>query len=586
MRVLVRTRLRFGSCFGLCFCSGAGFHAGVGRRGRCRRQRLTVLARWRWRRPIDRRRHCARFAATLIASLIAPFVDGTTTLDRTIQRLHLRRSRRGRRRGGLAIDVAAARPGGTRVNRGPFIADHADVALLVVARAGLDAGLQRLSGLLLEPAFAIGKRTLAGRRRRTHDHPALVRFARWARVRAGVRANQAAHTGGDRREARRLAVPDHAAVHAHDGRLYRLRIDEHVGRHRGDGVGHVAVAVVALRNVAVAAGVLVVDVVDDDVVDHRVAVVDLREIVAAGPVGRHVDFARAEREPANRGIATARDREVPAAAADEYHQRRRIRGALVARPRYPAPAVANARPTAVVRRREAPRGVVHPGPAPRLLPDPLAIAIRRPVRADPVRKPDVAVVRHRAPVAIAIEVRVADDIVAEEAQRCRAAVAQVARAAVAVEVVQARQAEHFVVAQVVVVEAHRVASAQREAVAIAIGDTRALRHHDRGAVVARVHIDAVIAHAVDHEGQLRRGNLEFLSRIEATHAQVDRAFRHFDLHEAIIQFQELDAGFLVHADERAADLQLRARIAVGPEAVAAHQRAVAMDVIPAVFAGR
>ena len=91
---------------------------------------------------------------------------------------------------------------------------------------------------------------------------------------------------------------------ARGARRDRFAIRQHVGRHHGHRVRVLAIRVVALRTARVA---------DDDVDVRDVAnvrEVDLAHVARADPVGRHVDLARREREPADRRPAADRDRQL------------------------------------------------------------------------------------------------------------------------------------------------------------------------------------------------------------------------------------------------------------------------------------
>ena len=88
-----------------------------------------------------------------------------------------------------------------------------------------------------------------------------------------------------------------------------------------------------------------------------------------------------------------------------------------------------------MRGREAPGRVVHPGPAPRFLPNPMTVPIGRPIGFDPAGEPHGAVAAHRAPAAILIQVRVAHHIVVEVAQGRGAGQTPVALETVAIEIV-------------------------------------------------------------------------------------------------------------------------------------------------------
>ena len=210
--------------------------------------------------------------------------------------------------------------------------------------------------------------------------------------------------------------------HRHRRPRHRLRAHECGGRHRGHRTAHMAVGVVDAAVVAR----------DLAAVERRVGDVDVGDVGRAGAIRRPIHFARRQREPGDRTLAL---RIGARADADEGHQRRRIHRACGARARHPSPAVVKARPAAVVRHREAPRRIVDPGPAPRLHVRPVAVAVRRPVAADMRRHPDVAVVRHRAPGALVVQVFVADQVGRHVARRTRLLDAAVARGRPAVEFV-------------------------------------------------------------------------------------------------------------------------------------------------------
>src|SRR5205807_7962209 len=76
--------------------------------------------------------------------------------------------------------------------------------------------------------------------------------------------------------------------------------------------------------------------------------------------------------------------------------------------RHPDPAAVPVHPAAVVERREAPRGVVDPRPAPRLHPDPATVAVRRPSHDRGPGRPYGTIARRVAPLAVVVEIFVAD----------------------------------------------------------------------------------------------------------------------------------------------------------------------------------
>src|SRR6185436_21060633 len=123
-----------------------------------------------------------------------------------------------------------------------------------------------------------------------------------------------------------------------------------------------------------------------------------------------VDLARRQRKPADdRRDGDAGDgRRAQILAPDKLHLRRGIYRRLARRPGDPAPGAPDVRPAAVVRNGVAPRRVIHPGPAPRVDPSPMAVAVRGPPGGHAPGGPDVAVGRVGAPGAVGIEILVAD----------------------------------------------------------------------------------------------------------------------------------------------------------------------------------
>jgi hypothetical protein len=141
-----------------------------------------------------------------------------------------------------------------------------------------------------------------------------------------------------------------------------------------------------------------------------------RFTLAADVVRGHINFTRPERKPSH--IAAEAD----APGANKDHQRWRIHRAHGHRSGHPAPASADNHPASVVIWRVAPRRVIHPRPSPRRDPVPMAFAIRRPARRHPVGVPDMSVVGVIAPVAIIVQVVIADHILRHVLRRARVVV--------------------------------------------------------------------------------------------------------------------------------------------------------------------
>ena len=88
---------------------------------------------------------------------------------------------------------------------------------------------------------------------------------------------------------------------------------------------------------------------------------------------------------------------------------------------------------------------------------------------------------------------------------------------------------------------------------------------------------------MDDEGQRRCSDLDRLPAVKAAHTHIDRALADFKLGDAIVQVKDLEAGLPIEPDRGAAELQFQARALLGPQAVAAGQRAIALDLQPFVL---
>src|SRR5579863_4273761 len=114
-----------------------------------------------------------------------------------------------------------------------------------------------------------------------------------------------------------------------------------------------------------------------------------------------VGLAGPQRKPSDKVPAPTADAE--SSATYESNQRRSIIDTRGNFARAPGPPVINIGPAAIVKRREPPRFIVHPGPAPGINPGPVPVVIWRPTRGDPWR-PNHSIILRVAPIAVGIEV--------------------------------------------------------------------------------------------------------------------------------------------------------------------------------------
>src|SRR5271165_6447113 len=140
-------------------------------------------------------------------------------------------------------------------------------------------------------------------------------------------------------------------------------------------------------------------------------------------IGRHVDFPRSEREPADADSsgksAADSDAHGEMRTANPRNKRGRVNGPNINyadhnRPRWrghPTPNTANGDPSSVMKGSKTPRRIIHPGVTPRGDIGPVAEVIRSPADDGNVRKPNGAVLRGRAPAAVFVKVFVTDNVV-------------------------------------------------------------------------------------------------------------------------------------------------------------------------------
>ena len=227
---------------------------------------------------------------------------------------------------------------------------------------------------------------------------------------------------------------NHFPRHRYDISRDGLSSGECRGRHRRDCSRRLAVAINGVGDVDV-----VVEVIDDRRIDYGVADIDVREVGPADGVRGTIDVSGPEREPADSRHRSGGYRQIEAAAADEGDQRRRIDRTHREGTRHPAPPARYKRPAAIVERRETPRRLVHPGPAPGIDPAPIPSAVRHPADRDRRRKPDIAVALDVAPAAVFVEIRIADDVGRDITRAHRRILAPVAIEPPAVEFIGRRQ---------------------------------------------------------------------------------------------------------------------------------------------------
>ncbi len=149
----------------------------------------------------------------------------------------------------------------------------------------------------------------------------------------------------------------------------------------------------------------VVNIIYRGCIDRSVADIHSIHVLTAHVVGGNINFPRAQGEPPY--VATNPHTQ----AAYEHNQGRRVDRHNVHRTGYPAPTSADTYPATIMKWRITPGCIVYPGPTPGRNPRPVTIVVGRPFRTYPARKPNMAVTGIIPPVAVIIQIFVANDIV-------------------------------------------------------------------------------------------------------------------------------------------------------------------------------
>src|SRR5581483_5064283 len=288
--------------------------------------------------------------------------------------------------------------------------------------------------------------------------------------------------------------------------------------------------------------------------NDRVADIDVCHIGAAGAIRGNVDLTRAERKPSDTQTpANAEVIAVSRTAADEHHQSRRVHRANSHRSGHPAPYAPEQRPPAVVERRKSPGGVVNPGPAPWLDPDPVAEPVRSPSDDHRPREPYGPVIGISTPVSILVKIIHSDDVSGNVLERCDLLGASIAGCAETIEAVCGRGRSDFV-------RHLRSAFTARDSGLLARAYCECLsgrsyfrlarsRDHSRCGSV-RLHLKPVFASAQQRYRGLRRVNLKIVLFVQSPKMDLCGAFGDLDLNCAVVQVQESQVGAVVQSNER------------------------------------
>ena len=315
------------------------------------------------------------------------------------------------------------------------------------------------------------------------------------------------------------------------------------------------------------------NVVVPDVGD--VSDVDLPDVVVRCVIPGMKFLSRAQRHPADRTRGQRRAQCHAGADADEAHQRRGIdrRPGDGGGAGCPGPALAEPHPAAIMERRESPRSIVDPGPAPGRDIGPMALTIRDP-GGGYRRVPDLAVVWCLAPAAAVDQVTAAghrDDL--SRYRRCRRRRRSFRIQTFGQECVPHGRTD---VALETIGPADRggLVGGDPQRHPWTIDLCRTLDHGDQGWLIGGADDDVVTAIAVQADQAARGLNRPCFIGREAAQVQMDLALGRDTLQSAGIQGGDVELGCAGHGDAARRDLQLRLGRWFGPECIAAAERII------------
>src|SRR5260221_2023297 len=205
----------------------------------------------------------------------------------------------------------------------------------------------------------------------------------------------------------------------------------------------------------------------------------------------------------------------------------------------PGPAMAGVHPAAVVTGRKAPGFIVDPGPAPGPDPAPVAEPIRCPVDHDDLRHPHGAIVRIHDPIAIAVQLFIADDFARHVARGMRIVFAPIAIFSPQVQSVGGPcrgEPDWGIIAGVqpgALIAAHQLRAAS-------ISDFGAPAPHGQlGALVPVIDVKTIAALLQYGNIALRRLDLETLLAVEIADPYADGTCSQTQAHALVVHGQEL-----------------------------------------------
>ena len=203
-----------------------------------------------------------------------------------------------------------------------------------------------------------------------------------------------------------------------------------------------------------------------------------------------------------------------------------------------------------------------------------------------MRKPDVPVAGLRTPVAVFVQVLVADHIGRDISGRPRVFIALIAAVAPIIEVVRSTEILDLGIQRIGSIESGALARMQCVGFPVAgrFAFTLANANHGVTSILTRFH--TVSSRLENRECLIGSVDLKRIIRVQMSNAYVDGSRTELDLRAAIVQIEKGDSRIAVQIDHSRSQREFGARVLVGPELIARGHRPVLSGFHPFRLPGR
>ena len=214
----------------------------------------------------------------------------------------------------------------------------------------------------------------------------------------------------------------------------------------------------------------------------------------------------------------------------------------------------------------------------------MAFMIRSPAGIDAVGKPDVSVVGIVAPVAVVVEIVIADDVGCEVVRRAGIVMAVVASFRPTIERIGLADLFDIGIERIGAAESAGLSAVQRIGLPVAGGLAFAFADGNDGVAAIFAGINAVVAGLSDRKCQVRGIDLEIIAVVEPAHGEADGARSKLNLYGVVIEIEKRESRIWGKANHSRSKLNFGAGILVGPKFVAGGHGTVGNGSDPVIFA--